>query len=133
MTPNLNDGFFKPYHKLDDIIQCIKQESNRSPNLIKHLPVAIEKRLSNLSPVEKIFKESVIYYGDTLSKADYINKLDYHTPSASNHKNKNDNGTLYGLTHHTVKTNNENRPIFLINNRYSFPKKPHLQQDIQQK
>ena len=85
---NLN-GFFKPYHKTDDIIQYINKESNHPPSIIKQLPASVEKQLSNNSSDEKIFKEAAIYDEDTLNKADYINKLVYHTPSASNQDNKN--------------------------------------------
>ena len=36
-----------------------------------------------------MFKEVAIYYEYTLNKANYINKLAHHVPSASNQKNKN--------------------------------------------
>ena len=36
-----------------------------------------------------MFKEVAIYYKYTLNKANYINKLAHHVPSASNQKNKN--------------------------------------------
>ena len=91
VTLNLNKGSFKPYRKPDDIIQYINKESNHPPSIIKHLSASIEKRLSNNSSNEKIFKEAAIYYDDTLNKADYINTLVYHTPSASNQENKNKN------------------------------------------
>ena len=55
---------------------------------MKHLPVSIEKRLSNNSPDEKIFKEAAIYHENTLNKVSHINKLVSHTPSARNHENK---------------------------------------------
>ena len=89
VTLNLNDGSFRPCHNPDDIIQYINKESNHPPNLIKHLPASIEKRLLNNSSDELIFKESAIYYEDTLYKAGYIDKLVYHAPSASNQENKN--------------------------------------------
>ena len=89
VTLNLNNG--KPYHKPDDIIQYINKESNHPPSIIEHLPASIEKRLSNNSSDEKIFKEAAIYYEDTLNKAGYINNLVYHTPSTSNQENKNKN------------------------------------------
>ena len=89
VTLNLNNGSFKPYHKPDDIIQYINKESNHPPSIIEHLPASIEKRLSNNSSAEKIFKEAAIYYEDTLNKAGYINNLVYHTPSTSNQENKN--------------------------------------------
>ena len=53
----------------------ITKKSNHPPSIIKHLPASIEKRLSNNSSDEKIFKEAVIYYEDTLNKAGYVNKL----------------------------------------------------------
>ena len=86
VTLNLNDGSFRPCDKSDDIIQYIK-EFNHPPNLIKHLPASIEKRLSNNSFDEKIFQESAIYYEDTLNKAGYIDKVAYHAPSASDQEN----------------------------------------------
>ena len=89
VTLNLNNGSFKPYHKPDDIIQYINKESNHPPSITEHLPASIEKRLSNNSADEKIFKEAAIYYEDTLNKVGYINNLVYHTPSTSNQENKN--------------------------------------------
>ena len=91
VTLNLNDGSFRPCDKPDDIIQYINKEFNHPPNLIKHLPASIEKRLSNNSFDEKIFQESAIYYEDTLNKAGYLDKVVYHAPSASNQENKNKN------------------------------------------
>ena len=88
VTLSLNNGSFKPYHKPDDI-QYINKESNHPPSIIEHLPASIEKRLSNNSSDEKIFKEAAIYYEVTLNKAGYINNLVYHTPSTSNQENKN--------------------------------------------
>ena len=88
-----------------DISQYINKKSNHPPNFIKHPPASIEKRLSDNSFDEKIFKESAIYYEDTLNNAGYINKLVYHTPSANTRKTKTKigSGTLYGLTHHIIK------------------------------
>ena len=91
VTLNLNDGSFRPCDKPDDIIQYINKEFNHPPNLIKHLPASIEKRLSSSSFDEKIFQESAIYYEDTLNKAGYLDKVVYHAPSASNQENKNKN------------------------------------------
>ena len=59
VTLNLNDGFFRPCDKPDDIIQYINKESNHPPNLIKHLPAFIEKRLSNNFPTKKYFKNQL--------------------------------------------------------------------------
>ena len=88
-----NTSYFRSCTHLqpNDIIQYVNKESNYPPNIIKHLPVSIQKRLSNNFSDEKIFKEAAIYYEDTLNKAGYINKLVYYAPSASNQENKNKN------------------------------------------
>ena len=84
VTLKLNDGSFRPCDKPGDIIQYINKESNHPPNVFKHLPASIEKRISNNSSHKKIFQESLIYYEETLNKAGYIDKVVYHAPSASN-------------------------------------------------
>ena len=94
VTLNLNDGSFRPYHKSDDIFHYINKESNHPPNLIKHLPASIAKRLSNNSFNEKIAKEAAIYYEDTLSKGGYINKLVNHAPSISNQEKQKQNSLI---------------------------------------
>ena len=65
VTLNLDDGYFKLYHKTDDITQYFNKESNHSPHLMKHLSASIEKQLSNNCSNESTFKESAIYYEDT--------------------------------------------------------------------
>ena len=82
--------------------QKILRSPNHPPNVIKQLPVSIEKRLSNHSSDEKIFKESAICYEDRLNKEGCTNKLVYYSPSASSQENKS-NRMMYGLTHHTLK------------------------------
>ena len=66
------NGSFRPCGKPYHIIQYIKKESKQPPNLIRHLPASIEKRLSNKSS-----DESSIYCEDTLNKAGYIDKIVY--------------------------------------------------------
>ena len=125
MTLNLNNGSFKPYYKPDDIIQYINKESNHPPSIIKHLSASIEKRLSNSSSNEKIFKEAAIYYEYSLNKAGYINKLVYHTPSASNQGKKNRQRNVVSFNQPHSKSG-ENRSIFFTLTRNKFPKKTHL-------
>ena len=57
VTLNLNDGTHKPYRKPNDITTYIHKESNHPPNIIKQLPIAIEKRISYLSSSKEIFKK----------------------------------------------------------------------------
>ena len=64
-TFNLNDGTYRPYQKLNNIIQYIHVGSNHPPNMIKQTPKTIGKRLSQLSPNEEIFNESTPFYENT--------------------------------------------------------------------
>ena len=78
VTFNLNDGTYRPYQKPDNIIQYIHVESNHPPNIIKQIPKAIEKRLSQLSSSEEIFNESAPFYEDKLHQSGYQQKLKYN-------------------------------------------------------
>ena len=91
VTLSINGGFFGPCYKPYDFTQYINKESDHPPNLNKHLPASIEKRLSNNSFDGKVFKELAIYYEDTLNKAGYTDRLVYHAPSASNRESKSKN------------------------------------------
>ena len=66
---------FRPYHKPDDKLQYINTEFNHPPNIIKHIPVSIENRLSNLSSNEKLFQKSRTHYEDDLCQSGYSKKL----------------------------------------------------------
>ena len=77
-TFNLNNGTYRPYQKPGNMIQYIQVESNHLPNIIKQIPKAIEKRLSQLSCNEEIFNESALVYEDKLQQAGYQQKLKYN-------------------------------------------------------
>ena len=117
VTLNPNDGSFRPCDNPDEIIQYINKESNHPPNLIKHLPTSIEKRLSNN------------YYEDTLNKAGYIHKVVYHAPNASNKENKNENRKRNAIWFNLPYNNSATARIgqsFLYLIDIHFLKKPHL-------
>lgn len=87
VTLNLMDGTFKPYRKPDDETNYIHAESDHPPTIIKQLPIAIEKRISDLSSNEDIFKQSKQYYQDALTKSGHKYQLKYN-PSPQSTKNK---------------------------------------------
>ena len=66
---NLKDDLFRFYHKPPGKIKYVYTESNHLPNIIKHIPVFIENRLSNLSSNEKLFQESTTHYEDNLHQS----------------------------------------------------------------
>ena len=62
VTLNLNDGTYKPYRKPNDETLYVHAKSNHPPNIIKEVPIAIEKRLCNLSASKEIFEEAAMHY-----------------------------------------------------------------------
>ena len=92
VTMNLTDGSYRPYQKPDDESSYIHKDSDHPPNIIKQLPKAVEKRISDLSSSEEIFEQSKQHYQDALKKSGYTHMLKYtpSTPSTSrgNRRNK---------------------------------------------
>ena len=71
-TLNLLDGTYKPYQKVETSLQYIHEESNRTPNIIKQIPITIETHLSNQSPNKKIFLHAEEDYENILiDKSEY--------------------------------------------------------------
>ena len=81
----LTNRIYKP----DNIIQYINVESNHPQNIIKQIPITVEKRLSEHSFNESIFKEAVPMYEEALNKSGYNTKLKYNPPQNNNNNNKN--------------------------------------------
>ena len=88
VTLNLNDGSFKPFHKPDDETNYINAESDHPPNIIKQLPISIEKRLSVLSSSKEIFEQSKHYYQNALEKSGHEYKLQYKPAIETNRRRR---------------------------------------------
>ena len=84
VTLNLNDGTYKPYRKPNDETLYVHAKSNHPPNIIKEVPIAIEKRLCNLSASKEIFEGAAMHYRQALAKCGYNHILSYHPPTANN-------------------------------------------------
>ena len=80
VTLDLNTGNYMPYHKPDSEINYVHVMSNHPPNILKQIPLSIQKRLSNLSSNEDIFKEATPFYTAALQRSGYKHKFEY-TPS----------------------------------------------------
>ena len=68
-------------------ILYIHTQSNHPPNIIKQVPVAIEKRLSNLSANEEIFKAATPFYEEALQRSGYQHSFSYN-PTRNNNQSK---------------------------------------------
>ena len=88
VTLNLNEGTFKPFRKPDDETCYIHVESDHPPNIIKQLPISVEKRISDLSSSEDIFEQSKQYYQDALTKSGYAHELTYKPTPTSNSQSR---------------------------------------------
>ena len=86
---NLKTREHKPYMKPNNTPLYVHKQSNHSPNITKNIPESINRRLSNISSNENIFKEAILPYQDALKKSGYDYKLAYKATSTNNIKQKN--------------------------------------------
>ena len=88
VTMNLTDGSYRPYHKPDDETSYVHKESDHPPSIIKQLPLAVEKRISDLCSSEEIFEQSKGHYQEALGKSGYTYQLKYN-PSTTSTRRRN--------------------------------------------
>ena len=77
VTLNLTDGTYKPYRKPEDETNYVHVESDHPPIILKQLPIAVEKRLSDLSANEQIFENAKSHYQEALKKSGYKHQLKF--------------------------------------------------------
>ena len=83
---NLNDETFKPYIKPNDSPLYVNIDSNHPPSILKNIPKAINKRLSQLSSNEDMFASVAPVYQAALNKAGYKHKLEYQQSDSAQAK-----------------------------------------------
>jgi hypothetical protein len=91
LTFNLNDGSYRPYRKPDDETSYIHVDSDHPPNIIKQVPIAIERRLSVLSSSEQIFNEAKGHYQEALGKSGHKYELKYKPPRETERRKRSRN------------------------------------------
>ena len=79
---NLNNGIFKPYMKPNDTPLYVHSKSNHPPNILKNIPLSVNKRLSNISANETVFEEAAKPYQEALDRSGYAHKLKFESPNA---------------------------------------------------
>ena len=96
VTLNLSDGSHRPFHKPDDETSYIHAESDHPPSILKQLPKAVEKRISDLSSSKEIFEQSKQYYQEALEKSGHKYTLKYNpTPENPNQRRKRGRKIIY--------------------------------------
>ena len=88
VTLNLEDGTYRPFRKPNEVTTYIHAKSNHPTNIIKQLPISIEKRISNLSINQEVFNEASTHYQEALNKCGYTYKISYQ-PDKNNAKEAN--------------------------------------------
>ena len=75
VTLDLEKGTYKPYRKPGDKPQYVNAASNHPPNVIKNIPMGINRRLVEISSNEEIFNEAAEFYQAELDRCGYSHKL----------------------------------------------------------
>ena len=89
---DLRSNTFHPYRKPNDKALYINSNSNHPPHIVKNLPIAINKRLSEISSNEKLFNEHKNEYEDALRNSGFPAKLKMNKPKINTkHKKRNRN------------------------------------------
>ena len=84
---NLNTGTYQPYRKPDNMPVYINRKSNYPSIIIKEIPKAIAKRISDISSSEIAFSESIPIYSYALRKSGFHDNITF-IPKTTNTKTK---------------------------------------------
>ena len=77
VTLDLETGLFKPYRKPGDKPLYVSAQSNHPPQVLKNIPKGIERRLSDNSANEEIFRGTIPPYQAELERCGFAHKLEY--------------------------------------------------------
>ena len=77
VTLNLSDGTYYPYRKPNNETLYIDSNSNHPPTIIKHLPAAIGRRISDISSSKELFNQAKPHYESALKQGGHDEKLMY--------------------------------------------------------
>ena len=78
VTLDLRSQSFKPYMKPGNTPQYINRDGNHPPTILRTVPQAINKRLSNISSDKRSFGAAIPPYQEALRRSGYNYKLNYN-------------------------------------------------------
>ena len=105
-------GTYKPYRKPDNTPVYINKDSNHPPSIIKQLPQAVAKRISDISSNKEIFNSAIPIYTEALKKSRFNETISFQKPHIS--------------TNHTSMKKKRNRNIIWFNPPYSMNVKTNI-------
>ena len=77
VTFNQSNGKYYPYRKPNDKPLYINRLSNYPPPILRQLPAAISRRLTDISHDVHVFREAVPLYNNTLRESGYMEDVEY--------------------------------------------------------
>ena len=85
ITLDLRSGSHKPFTKPGNIPQYINRHSNHPPSVLRSVPEAINRRLSNISSDKQSFETAIPPYQQALKRSGYDYNLNFN-PQPPKHK-----------------------------------------------
>ena len=80
---DLKTELHQPYKKPNDTTVYVHVQSNHPPTIIKNIPAAVTKRLSNISSNQWTFDKNISHYKKALMEAGYVDNLRYSPQESS--------------------------------------------------
>ena len=77
VTFNLSNGKYYPYRKPNDKPLYINKLSNHPPPILRQLPAAISRRLTDISHDVDVFQEAAPLYNNALKESGYTENVEY--------------------------------------------------------
>ena len=100
---DLVNNKYQPYPKLNSETVYISKQSNHPPNILKDLPKAINKRITDISCNQDIFDTAKTTYEEALRNSGFNEELKYKNKDSEeqtrNEEKSKRKGRSYGLTH----------------------------------
>eukprot|EP00795_Rhopilema_esculentum_P006594 gene6594-biopygen8103 len=126
VTLNLTNQSYCPYRKPNDQPLYINTKSNHPPNIIKHLPGAINRRITDISCNESEFNKAKPIYENALKASGYPDTLKYndHTSPTQIHAKNKIIAAKLGIDDRVDSTANKDAFITLKDHKPNFTNKP---------
>ena len=119
ITLNLLTEKYYPYRKPGNTPLYVNARSNHPPSILKQLPKAISKRISDLSCSKKEFDKAAPAYNDALKSSNFPEQLTYNPSSGRMRRNRPRNILWFNPPFSkTVKTNVGQRFLNLIDKHF---------------
>ena len=77
VTFNLSSGKYYPYRKPNDKPLYINRLSNHPPPILRQLPAAISRRLTDISHDVEVFRDAAPLYNNALKESGYTENVEY--------------------------------------------------------